>query len=272
MCTSHQCNSCYWLQMQQHQFLPCFAGEWSSKTHSVWYSILHQWLHFSIAFLSSGILQVQRTWMESAAFNFVCSAVLCCFAVGSANSLPCSRLSCKCFLIFFWSKTTLPGWTTLTNAVAKATANSPQCALPDCIWTSMILRSIVFCSVNKIEAICCFTNGVTEQNKLSYTNTSASFVAPIIVLIVSQCPWPSAEFAQAPLSRCWMHIIDPSKVVANLQLSMAPTASGVLAQLRLCCHSATPMGPEGYPDPELIAVALHPYFNWNLLPLTTASS
>ena len=188
--------------MLQHQVFPFFAG--NGKTHSVWYSILH-WLHFNIPFFSSGILQVQKTWMESAAFSFVCSAVLRCFVVGNANSLPCSKQSCKCFLIFFWSKTTLPGWTPLTNAVAKATANSPQFALPDCIWTSMILRSIVFCSVNKIEAICCFTNGVTERKKLSYTNTSASFVTPI-VLIVSQCPWPSCRICtSSPLSMLNAH-------------------------------------------------------------------
>ena len=59
--------------MLQHQFLPCFAGEWSGETHSVQYNILH-WLHFNIAVLSSGILQVQTTWVESAAFNFVCNS------------------------------------------------------------------------------------------------------------------------------------------------------------------------------------------------------
>ena len=63
--------------------------------------------------------------------QLVCSAVLCYFAVGNANSLPCSRQSCKCILLFFWSKTPLPGWTPLTNAVTNATANSPQFALPD---------------------------------------------------------------------------------------------------------------------------------------------
>ena len=65
--------SYYWLQMLQRQFLPCFAGEWSGETHSVQYSILH-WLHFNIAFLSSGILQVQTTWVKSAAFDFACNS------------------------------------------------------------------------------------------------------------------------------------------------------------------------------------------------------
>ena len=88
--------------MLQHQFLPCFAGDCSGETHSVWHGILH-WLHFSIAIFSSGILQVQKTWMESAAFDFVCRAVLRCFVLGNANSLPCSKQSCKflsCLLRF----------------------------------------------------------------------------------------------------------------------------------------------------------------------------
>ena len=134
--------------MLRYQFLPRF-GEWNGETHSVWYNMPH-WLHFTIAFLRLGILQMQKTWIESAAFNRECTAVLRCFGIGNADSLPCCRQSCKCFLIPFWSKTTLPGWTPLTDAIENAMANSPQLAFPDCIWTSISLRSIVFCSVNKI--------------------------------------------------------------------------------------------------------------------------
>jgi len=170
---------------------PVFAKLWRVK----WWNALGVVQHL-------GILQMQKTWIESVAFNCECTAVLRCFRIGNTDSLPCCRQSWKCFLILFWSKTTLPGWTVtlLTNAIANAMANSPQFALPDCIWTSITLRSIVFCSVNKIAAICCFTIGVTELNKLSYTNISASRVAPI-VLIVSQCLWPSCRICtSSPLS------------------------------------------------------------------------
>lgn len=175
--------------------------------------------------MSSGILSVQKMWIESAVFTVSYGAVLCCykFVVGQHALIAFPAADSHADIFSSVSGKTLP----CTNAVANAIANNPQFALPDCIWTSMTLSLMSI--VNKIEGICCFTNRMTEWYTLSYNythiNTSASLAAAI------NCAW-SVNVHGGHIYRIFMS--SPHASSYNLSTLFPVQRIPFLAIIRIC--------------------------------------
>ena len=164
----------------------------------MWYQTLH--LEHSINRIPgiSGNRQKQNTgicWVV-----FILCFLRLCLRTGNIDILWDCKQFQRCFLIERWSKRCSPGLQPSTNAVAKATAKSPQSYVPDCLCTSTKFNITWLESDDNRLAIWHCTHRDAPEYRLSYTSTSDG--PQPIVRIVSQ--WPGSQWSICTNPLCWI--------------------------------------------------------------------